>query len=148
VNSRKLKKDEFDRVPFGLGPGSKWFIMKPPEEGGAKPNTTEKFVVVFVRKMKDYSMPNFSMVMMIGIKSITKWKEPPCPNYPQDSYGLDLIISDCVYFESESGIAGRVWNGIQRWNNIVVPEWGHGWWIPVHSDGQQDHIQLGCVARR
>lgn len=23
VNSRKLKKDEFDRVPFGLGPGSK-----------------------------------------------------------------------------------------------------------------------------
>jgi len=46
--------------------------MKPPEEWGAKPNTTEKFVVVFVRKMKDYSMPNFSMVMMIGIKSITK----------------------------------------------------------------------------
>jgi hypothetical protein len=42
--------------------------------GGAKPNTTEKFVVVFVRKVKDYSMPNFSMVMMmmIGIKSITK----------------------------------------------------------------------------
>jgi hypothetical protein len=46
--------------------------VKPPEEGGAKPNTTEKSVVVFVRKMKDYSMPNFSVVMMIGIKSITK----------------------------------------------------------------------------